>query len=339
MAKIFNSNYSREELQAISGDISQLAGVRISELADGFERGVRTADLYTGSGLRYTVSLDRGMDISAAEFKGYPLAFKSPNGDVHPAFYESHGLEWLRTFKGGLVTTCGLTYLGAPCIDNGESLGLHGRISNIPAHQINYGGYWDGDDYTVFVEGTIREAVQFKDNLSLRRRIESKMGESLIKITDRIKNDGYTKAPFMILYHCNLGFPLLDESSKLITSAKNILPRDEEAAKGLKDACAFSKPVRDYKEQVFYHDMPDGEVVATLENKKIGIELYIKYNKKELPEFIEWKMTGEGTYVLGLEPANCRVEGRDKERQKGTLQFLNPGEERIISLEIGVKSI
>ena len=37
-----------------------------------------------------------------------------------------------------------------------------------------------------------------------------------------------------------------------------------------------------------------------------------------------------------LEPANCLVEGRDKDRQRGLLQFLEPGESREYMLEIGV---
>jgi len=47
-------------------------------------------------------------------------------------------------------------------------------------------------------------------------------------------------------------------------------------------------------------------------------------------------MIGEGLYVVGLEPANCGVEGRAKERERGTLQFLEPGEKRYYNLEIGV---
>lgn len=338
MATLFNKTYSKTELLERVGNIDQICGVRISTLNDGLEQGVRIADLYTGSGFRYTVTLDRGMDISAADFNGVPLAFRSPNGDVNPSFYDSDGLEWLRTFKGGLVTTCGLTYLGSPCIDNGEKLGLHGRISNIPAKEVHYGGFWEEDEYNVFIEGSIREAMQFKDNVLLRRRIESKMGDSRLVITDIIKNEGYSSAPFMLLYHCNIGFPIVDVNSELISPAKKVIPRDAEAHKGLNESNRFSEPIKNYQEQVFYHDMADENVTVKLINKKInnGSGVYLKYSKKDLPNFIEWKMMGQGTYVVGMEPANCLVEGRDKERERGTLQFLEPGEERKISLEIGV---
>jgi len=338
MANIYNRQFSKAELLERVGDISQICGVRFYTLNDGVERGVRLADLYTGSGFRFTVTLDRGMDISTADYKGMALAFRSPNGDVNPAYYDAEGLEWLRTFKGGLVTTCGLTYLGSPCEDNGEKLGLHGRISNIPAKEINYGGYWDGDDYYIFVEGSLREAMQFKENVSLRRRITSKLGESSLIINDVIRNDGYSSSPFMLLYHCNIGFPIVDYGSEIICDGNKVIPRDAEAESGLAEATTFSSPIPNYKEQVFYHEMPDDMVYTRLFNKKLngGLGVYLKYSKKDLPNFIEWKMMGQGTYVVGMEPANCLVEGRDKERARGTLQFLEPGEERNISMEIGV---
>ena len=40
--------------------------------------------------------------------------------------------------------------------------------------------------------------------------------------------------------------------------------------------------------------------------------------------------------MSGLEPANCLVEGRSVEREKGTLFYLNPGESREIHIEIGL---
>ena len=45
---------------------------------------------------------------------------------------------------------------------------------------------------------------------------------------------------------------------------------------------------------------------------------------------------GEGTYVVGMEPGNALVLGRDVERESGRLQFLEPGERREYDLEIGV---
>jgi hypothetical protein len=146
----------------------------------------------------------------------------------------------------------------------------------------------------------------------------------------------------MILYHINLGFPLVDNTSILSTKAKQVLPRDNEAAIGIDKYSKFENPTSGYKEQVFYHDLipdSDGNVKVEFINKSIlnGLCLYIKYSINQLPIFIEWKMMGLGTYVVGIEPANSYVEGRAKERERGTLQFLEPGEEKKINLEIGIK--
>ena len=69
-------------------------------------------------------------------------------------------------------------------------------------------------------------------------------------------------------------------------------------------------------------------------DKQLG--LYVRFRQKELPRYIEWKMMGEGRYVVGMEPANCGVGGRAKERAAGTLQFLEPGEERQFFVQLGI---
>jgi hypothetical protein len=47
-------------------------------------------------------------------------------------------------------------------------------------------------------------------------------------------------------------------------------------------------------------------------------------------------MIGESTYVLGLEPATCRVEGPAAEQAAGRVISLEPGETRSHQLEIEV---
>jgi hypothetical protein len=345
MPKLYGTSYTKEELLKRIGNVSQVGGVTLVTLADGPEAGVRAAEIRTGAGLNFVVLLDRGMDVSRAEYHGASLAWRSAAGDVHPSFYEPHGLGWLRTFEGGLVTTCGLTYLGAPCIDDGRELGLHGRISHTPARNVSSGGEWKGDDYIMYVEGEMRESVVFAENILLRRRIEANLGESRFRIHDVVRNEGFQKTPLMILYHINIGFPVVDDGSELIYDASESVARDEVARPGFDERGNFSAPISGYKEQVFFHDMnadPEGNVHTAIVNRKFdggnGLGVYVKYRKPELNRFIEWKMMGEGTYVVGMEPANCLVQGRAKERERGTLQFIEPREVREFHLEIGVLS-
>jgi hypothetical protein len=46
-------------------------------------------------------------------------------------------------------------------------------------------------------------------------------------------------------------------------------------------------------------------------------------------------MMGEGTYALAMEPSTNRDAGRQDARDRGELQWLEPGEERRYELEIG----
>jgi hypothetical protein len=339
MPQLFGRAFTREEIAARVGDLSQVGGVRMMSLANGQENGVRAADVRSGSGLRFQITLDRGMDISLADFRGIPLAWRSPVGDVHPAFYDPHGPGWLRSFPGGLMTGCGLTYLGAPCVDEGEPLGLHGRLSHLPARDVQSRTEWVGDECKFIVEGTMEEYHPFREHLTLRRTIEATLGESTIVIRDSVTNEGSASTPLMMLYHVNIGWPVVDQGTRLCLRSRKSIPRDAIAAPGLEGSLVFETPHPGYSEQVFYHDLiadADGHASVLLRNDALDLGVFVHYRQEELPKFIEWKMMGSGTYVVGLEPANCLVGGRAAERAAGTLQFLQPGEEKHFALQIGV---
>jgi len=343
MVQLFGRSWTQRELARRIGLVSQVGDVRLVERLEGIGRGVRTAEFETGSGFSFTVLLDRGMDIGACKYKGASLAWEATPGPAHPAFFEREGLGWLRTFHGGLVATCGMTYAGAPCVDEGQALGLHGRIGHIPASNVWADGAWRGDEYEMWVRGRMRETVVFGENLTLTRRIWTYLGASRLWIRDVVANEGFQTTPHMMLYHCNFGFPLLDEGAELIAPSRSVTPRDAVAAPGLAEHHRYEAPIEGYKEQCFYHEMipgEDGFVTVLLVNRAFdggkGLGVYLRYRQAELPRFTQWKMVCAGTYVTGLEPANCLVEGRDKDRARGILQFLEPGEEREYLLEIGV---
>jgi hypothetical protein len=60
MATLFGQQYTRQQLLRYVGDVSQVGGVQLKTMDNGPERGVRTADFRTGSGLRFAVLIDRG---------------------------------------------------------------------------------------------------------------------------------------------------------------------------------------------------------------------------------------------------------------------------------------
>jgi hypothetical protein len=192
----------------------------------------------------------------------------------------------------------------------------------------------------MYVRGQIRQSALFGANLLLIREISSRLGASTIHIHDIIENQGFASAPYQILYHINLGFPLVSPDSKLVVDS-DVRPRDEAAAGGLAAYSRFQAPVDDYPEQVFYHEPhadADGYGHAKLSNDVLGLDVEVAFRLAELPNLIQWKMMQKGTYVLGLEPANCWVEGRSTDRERGLLRFLEPGEQVELDLRIHVTS-
>ena len=343
MVNLFNREWSKAELLRRVGHMDQLAGIRLTAVEDGKARGCRLLDVWTGTGLRFQVTADRSLDISSCEFKGVPLAWRSPVGNVHPAYYEPQGIGWLRTFPGGLLTTCGLDQFGAPSQEDGMEFGLHGRISNSPASQVNYRTFWENDDYKLEISAETQQAALFGENLVLRRCISTALGSNQIRIADSVTNEGFDPTPHMLLYHFNLGFPLVSENTRLHLHAEETQPRDETAKSGLDKWDRCQQPTRGYQEQVFIHRPTTDEAGLTLvelKNPELGLGLRWSYLTANLPYLMEWKMMGEGAYIIGVEPANCNgLGGRAATREQGQLPMLEPGESRNYLLDIEIIQI
>lgn len=131
-----------------------------------------------------------------------------------------------------------------------------------------------------------------------------------------------------ILYHMNMGYPLLDEDSVVEIASKNVLPRDEYAAEEIENWARMEPPQAGYRERCYYHVMESGAGRASIYQPKLHQGLCIQYDAGNLDCFVEWKMMGVRDYVLGLECGNAYPDGRDVMRQKGILKFLNPGEKK-----------
>ena len=341
--EILGKQYTLREFRRRVGNMDQIAGIRLVQLDDGNERPTRAAIIHTGSGLEVTVLLDRCLDIPSASFCGKAMGWRSTTGDVGPQYYEAEWLRWLRSYFGGLVTTCGLMNVGAPTEESGLlGTGLHGRIGNTPARNIKVTQEWQGNDYVLSITGAMRETVVFGENLTLTRTVSTKLGERRFWIHDVVTNQGFKKTKYMLLYHCNIGWPALDGGSEMISPSRFVAPRDAEAEDGKKNWYKMDPPIHNYAEKCYYHDMAparDGSVTVALVNDGFergeGFGVYVKYNKKELPRFVQWKQMGEQDYVIGFEPCNCGVEGRHIDEEQGLLHALNPGQSKSVTLEFG----
>lgn len=336
---IFGQSLTKRELLQRVGDLSQIADAREGRLSSGRADGMRVIDVKTGSGLAFSVFPSRGMDIGWAGYRGIPLSHISKSGVVKPEFYEKDGRSFLRSFTCGLLTSCGLTQMGTPCEHEGESLGLHGRISNIPAHEVFTEKVWEGDEYKLRIGGKVRESRIFGENMQLDRRIEACLGRSTITIHDTVSNFGFMPAPLMLLYHINLGYPLVSADSEVqISIPVQTTPRDETAVRGLDGLWSLSDPVHGFQEQVFFHELDSRyeECTVTVYNRRLAFGLYLKFPVRDFPHICHWKMMGEGDYVLGIEPCTVPPIGRARAAGRGILPMLDPLQERHFHLEIGV---
>ena len=342
MPKLFGRNFTRRQLLNRVGDISQLMYARRAERREGFERGADLIDVFNASGLGFSVLPGRALDIASAHYKGQSLCFRSGPGDVGPAFYEPEGFKWGRGWFGGLVTSCGLDFVGHPEVDPEEEnaeMPLHGRLSYIPAKNVGIEAGWEGADYVVRIRGQMRQAEVFAENLELSREISTVLGERSIHIRDRIENLAADRSPLMFVYHCNPGFPLLDEGTRLVlhsrestewTADRPVSPTDYTVAKG---------PQPRAHDDVYVHRPRtdrQGRVHIGLLNEKLGLGLYWQFKHSEIPIVNHWQHFHKGTYVTGIEPGNCSVLGRAWNRKHGTLQYIEPGEVREFNMEIGV---
>jgi hypothetical protein len=335
---LYGQHLSPAHLLPRVGRMQQLASV--TELTEdaGPARGARRVLVRCGE-LSFDVHPDRGLDVSRLCYRGIPLTWESPAGTASPWTGGGGPLDWLRSFAGGLVTTCGLDSFGSPSEDAGETFPLHGRATTLQADEVACSAGWrDEDRYELTVTGRLRQARLFGENLVLRRRISTLLGAPGLTLEDTVTNEGFERQPHMQLYHVNLGWPLLDTDSVLHVPTRGVLPRDESAAAGTALWNTFSQPEAGFAEQVFRHVLDeDAEIEVRLANPRLSLGLALSFSTAELPHLFQWKMLGAGTYVLGLEPANCPViEGRATARERGALPVLEPGESRTYRLRFDV---
>ena len=258
------------------------------------------------------------------------MSYMSPCGYVAPAYYDSIGTSWLKSFTAGFLTTCGLQAVGSPCKDGGEELSLHGSIANQPCEQ----AYWTEEEGKLVVHTVTRDETIFGSKLRLERKITVSTEENEFVICDTIRNTGDRVEPMEILYHMNMGYPLLDEDSIVTVPAAEVVPRDDHAAEDLANWMHMQKPTAGYQERCYYHKFADEKGYASIFQPKLNMGLSISFDAKELDGFVEWKMMGARDYVLGLECGNCYPDGRDVMRKTGMLKFLQPGEVKEYQVKI-----
>lgn len=308
-------------------------GYQRYRLTTGLSEGVELIVVETGN-VRAAICPTRGMGLWKANIDGLDCGWNSPvQGPVHPnyvAVAESSGLGWLDGFDE-LLVRCGMRSFGAPDFDdNGQLLfPLHGRVANLPASNVKIVA--DKEHSILEVSGDVLETRFLQFNLKLTAKYVFAIGESEIAIHDVVTNQGATPTTAQMLYHVNIGEPLLESGANAYVSADRVVARNAHAATDLSTWQTYKAPTPGYEEQVYYSaGKADGNgwAKATLASKDGSRGFSVQYRTETLPYFSQWKNTvgkSDG-YVTGLEPGTGFPNPRSFEESKGRVVDLAPGE-------------
>lgn len=311
------------------GHSSQLYGVEETRLVGGKGDGMRLLQARNATGLAFTVAADRCADVYRLSFKGINMGYFSPNGYVAPAFYQEKGKGFLKSFTAGFFTTCGLNNVGAPSVDGAEELPQHGTIGNTPAERI----WWTETEDTISVHAIINDSVIFGRKLVLCRTLTCGKFENWLEIHDTVENQGDREEPVLLMYHINMGYPLLTEQAVLEIPSEHV----ETGTTTVEDDRwrTITPPVPRNPEicyRHYYEGMEQGS--AAIFNPQIERGLKISFRPEDFPSLVQWSKFSCRDYALGLETRSFRVGGRAKARERGDLYCLPAGESRIYRVRI-----
>lgn len=326
---------------------AQVGGVQQYLFENGSSRGARVMEVNTGAGLRYRVLVDRGLDIDQAFMNEQSLTFLSHRGPTRANKAYDQGLDWLKSFPGGLLTSCGPFNTGAPAQDAGIAWPLHGEHSNTPAEIVSViQPNPRARQYEMSITGIIRYGAFYGPNLELRRVIRSRLGEPVIEVEDVFTNVGNHPVEHAWLLHVNFGYPLLDEGTEFVCRIQGHTPRPDPSSqayfKNLDDGRFFPAPSDEQTgdghvfRYVQAQSEPDGQVRCGLWNAKQGWGIVLTYMAEQFPRLGQWMHWGKHEYVAAWEPMTAGVEGRDKDRSRGWLRVIAPGEQQSYCYSIRV---
>lgn len=299
-------------------------------LEGGRRDGVEILVVDTGK-VQAAILPTRGLSLWRARIDGIDIGWKSPvDGPIHPqwvALAESGGLGWLDGFDE-LVVRCGLRNFGAPDYDaktNRLAFPLHGRIGNLPTENLEI--EIDAAHSLLHVRGRVAEQRFLQYNLELTASYTFAIGSSTIAINDSVRNASDTTSTMQMLYHINVGEPILDAGAKLHLGTRRIVARNVHAANDIGTWANYSAPKAGYEEQVYFSasaSNASGWATAMLAAPNGQTGFAVHYETKSLPYFTQWKNTvgrNDG-YVTGIEPGTGFPNPRSFELEKGRVVQL-----------------
>lgn len=296
------------------GNTAQICSAIRTQITDGRANGARLIHVANGK-LNFILSESNALDMLRLWHEGMNVGFVSKNGLITSRDAD----DFMHDFPAGMFYTCGFDAIGGF-----EGHRPHGSLHTMPAQITEI----KADEEGVRIVGVIKSTRLFGENLVLTRTIETKAGSEEVNVTDRLENRAFRDEKWMMLYHVNVGYPLVDAGAVVKGRILKSLPRNEFAAKCMKTMLQVEEPVDNMAENCFYHQTADG--VLMLENRKLGRRFTVKSSFKK---FVEWKSRASGDYVIGLEPGSCWLDDYRK------FNVLKPGKSVVNRLTLKCERI
>jgi hypothetical protein len=306
-------------------------GVRSRRLLGGRRDGVLLVELIAGR-TRVFVLPGRGLGIWKIVSGDEELGWSSPvRGPVHPSWVplsEPSGIGWLEGFDE-LVARCGLVSNGAPDFDAAGRLvhGLHGRIANLPAHEVRV--VLDEATGTITLEAAVDETRFLVHSLRMRTSLVIHADRADVAWRDTVENLSDRPTTMQMLYHVNVGPPLLGPGAEVVADVEEVAPRDAAAVPDIPSWSRYAAPLGGRGEQVHFlkpRPAADGRAAAMLVAPDRQRAMKLSWLAESLPCFTLWKNQGGEAdgYVTGLEPATNYPNPRSFEETQGRVVTLAP---------------
>ena len=273
-------------------NFQQVASIRRYTLTEGREKGLDVLDCDNGK-IRFLLNVSKACDIMQLYHEGQNMSFVSKNG------FTKREISFLKRFEGGMLYTCGLDSVGGR-----DGFELHGTLHNIPAEIIRA----ECNENGITVEAIIRDTALFGKNLVLKRKIFTAIGGDSVTLEDTLVNEGYKTEEYCLLYHINVGYPMLDDGVKVIADVESYTPRTAWAKQNEDTMYKMSDSVPTQEESCYFLKLIKPEI--SLVNEKIGKKFTVSYSGDTLTHFVEWKSMASGDYALGLEPCTTELDER-----------------------------
>lgn len=311
-------------------------------LKGGMQEGVQLIEVNNGA-IQFTIIPTRGMSIYNVVSGDLELGWQSPvKHIVHPQHIDLNdhgGLGWLAGFNE-LMVRCGVAFAGHPGEDDGKMLTLHGRIGNIPAHDVSI-AVDSKPPHRIRVRGKVSERMFKFSQFDLWTEVSTIPGSHSIQINDVLVNQSDYAQEYQIIYHTNFGRPLLEQGAQFVAPVKTLAPFDTYAAKDLGSYATYLEPTPNYGEQVYCATLfanATGQTAVMLKDADGQQGAGIRYDSGTLPYFTLWKNTDTEAdgYVTGLEPGTGYPYNRSVERGEGRVPKLGAGQLTRFALDIEV---